>query len=121
MAKLTQLRGWYKSLPLPWHRWRIVGYVAAGDEIPETLPYRGAILVGTAQHPTWAALDCPCGTGHRLLINLDSRRYPRWELRSDSRLSLWPSIDAVEDGRRCHFVLNKGRVRWVGRAQEVTA
>ena len=119
MAKLTQLRAWFKTLPLPWRRWRIVGNVAAGDEIPEALPYRGVVLVGTARHPAWAALDCPCGTNHRLLINLNSKRYPRWEIRSKARLSLWPSIDAVGHGRRCHFVLNKGRVRWVGREQEV--
>ena len=47
MAKLTQIRAWFKSLPSPWRTWRIVGYVAAGDEIPEELPYRGVVLVGT--------------------------------------------------------------------------
>lgn len=120
MAKLTQLREWYKSLPMPWRLWRVVEYVDAGDEIPEQLPYRGVVLVGTKQNPTWAALDCPCGTGHRLLVNLNTRRLPRWRVRSESRLSLRPSINVAQQGRRCHFVLSDGKVRWVTSIQETT-
>ena len=110
---MNKLAEWYGALPLPWRRWWIIGHVDAGDEIPEKLPHRGVVLVGTAQHATWAALDCPCGTGHRLLVNLDSRRHPRWELDSKPRLSLRPSIDAITRDRRCHFVLNQGKVRWI--------
>ena len=110
---LNKLATWYGALRLPWRRWRIVGCVDAGDEVPDELPYRGVVLVGTAQQPAWAALDCPCGTGHRLLVNLNSRRHPRWQLDSGPDLSLRPSIDSITRDRRCHFVMEKGRVRWI--------
>lgn len=112
MAQLTRLGVWWQSLSLPWRRWQIVGYVAAGDEVPDTLPRRGVMLVGTPSHPTWAALDCPCRNGHRIVLNLDSRRYPHWRISLGRRPSLRPSIDALVDGRRCHFTLNEGKIRW---------
>ncbi len=121
MAKLTRIRSWWLSLAAPWRRWRVVGYVAAGDEVPEELPYRGVVLVGRPQRPTWAAFDCPCRSGHRLLVNLDDKRYPHWKISLQPRLSLWPSIDSVAHGRRCHFVLNKGTIRWAHDTQEATA
>ena len=110
---LRKLVAWYKALRLPWRRWRIIGWVDAGDEVPDELAYRGVVLVGTPQYASWAALDCPCGTGHRLLVNLDSCRHPHWELEFGSRLSLWPSIDVRGRDRRCHFVVNNGKVRWI--------
>ena len=119
MAQLTQLRAWWQSLPLPWRKWRVVGCVDAGDEIPADLPHRGVVLVGTKRRPTWAALDCPCRTGHRLMVNLDSRRPPHWKIAIKPRLSLRPSIDTVMEGRRCHFVLHNGRIRWARDAQRV--
>ena len=63
MVGLTKLVAWWQSLPLPWRPWRIVGQVAAGDEVPEYLPYRGVVLVGVPEYPTWAVFDCPCGNG----------------------------------------------------------
>lgn len=120
MAKLTAIHAWWLSLSVPWRRWRIVGYADAGDEVPDTIPYRGVVLVGTPQRPTWAALDCPCRSGHRLLVNLDASRYPHWKISSQPRLSLWPSIDSVAQGRRCHFVLSKGTIRWARDTQEAT-
>ena len=120
MAKLTRFRAWCPSLSLTRRRWRVVARVAAGDEIPDRLPRRGVVLVGTAQRPTWAALDCPCRTGHRLLVNLDNRRYPYWRISSERRLSLSPSIDSVAHGRRCHFVLKKGKIRWTRDTQEAS-
>ena len=120
MAKLTKIRARWLSLSLPWRRWRVVGYVEAGDEVPPNLPYRGVVLVGTPQRPTWAALDCPCRTGHRLLVNLDERRRPYWRISSQPPLSLWPSIDSIAAGRRCHFVLSGGTIRWARDTQEAT-
>lgn len=113
MAGLKELAEWCGALQLPWRRWRIVGCVDSGDAVPETLRRRGVVLVGTAQRPTWAAFDCPCGSGHRLLVNLNSRQHPHWQLDSGPRLSLRPSIDSITGDRRCHFVMEKGRVRWV--------
>ena len=113
MATLTKIRAWWLSLALPWRSWRVVGHAGAGDEVPDELPYRGVFLVGTPQRPTWAALDCPCRTGHRLFVNLDDRRRPYWNISAKPRLSLRPSIDSIAHGRRCHFILSKGTIRWV--------
>ena len=113
MVALNKLAAWYMTLRLPWRRWRIVGCVDSAADVPEKLPHRGVMLAGRPQYPAWAAFDCPCGTGHRLLVNLDSRRNPHWELDPGPRFSLRPSIDNRARDRRCHFVLNNGKVRWV--------
>lgn len=120
MEKLTKIHTWWLARALPWRRWRVVGHVVAGDEVPEELPYRGVVLVGTTHRPIWAALDCPCRSGHRLMVNLDEKRNPHWRIPSQRPLTLWPSIDFIDHGRRCHFVLNKGAVRWAQDTREVT-
>lgn len=105
---------WWDWLPLPWRRWRIVLYVEAGDEIPERLPRNSAVLVCPSGQPTWLAFDCPCRTGHRIMVNLHNSRRPRWTIEQhDGPVTLSPSIDDVGEGRRCHFFLWGGRITWV--------
>lgn len=98
---------------LPWRKWRIVALVDAADEVPESLPPRVAVLVGSTEHPKWLAFDCPCGESHRIVVSLDPRNRPHWKLSNAQKLSLWPSIDAWRGKRRCHYVIKDGRVRWV--------
>lgn len=95
-------------------RWRIVTQVEEADLLPARLPRRGAALAGPYGAPKWLALDCPCGTGHRLLVNLDSRRHPAWRLVSASPLTIRPSLDIAQAGTRCHFTITSGTVRWAG-------
>ena len=113
MATLSRVLARFQPSALPWRKWRVIDYVDSGDQIPDKLPYRGVVLVGTPNRPSWAALDCPCNTGHRLLLNLNEHRHPYWIVSSPRRASFWPSIDATVDSRRCHFVLNRGKIRWV--------
>ena len=112
MAWLTWLIAWWRSLPLPWRAWCIVGHVGAGDDVPEQLPQRGVVLVGPPHTATWVVFDCPCRTGHRLMINLDRTRHPFWRLDSQKPLSIRPSIDSLTSERRCHFFIRRGKVRW---------
>ncbi len=98
---------------LPVLRWRIVTQVEEADLIPARLPRRGAALAGPRGAPKWIALDCPCGTGHRLMVNLDTRRHPTWRLVSTSPLTVRPSLDITQAGTRCHFTIISGTVRWV--------
>ena len=113
MVDVTWAPGWWARLPLPWRRWRVVVRVNEGDEVPPQLPFRGAVLVGPSEQPRWLAFDCPCGRGHRVMVNLDSRRNPQWQVLAQDPLTLAPSVDDAAAGRRCHFLLQRGRTMWV--------
>lgn len=94
-------------------RWRIVGYVRSGDQIPETLPERGAVVVGSRRRATWMAFDCPCKSQHRIVVNLNQSRRPYWRIEQSRPLTIWPSIDTTLQERRCHFVLRRGQIQWI--------
>src|SRR5712691_6875807 len=102
--------------PSIWFRgpaWRIVATVEAADEIPIQIPRRGAVLVGSLKRPKWLAFDCPCNTGHRVMVTLDPRHRPHWKVTDHKKLTVWPSFDYRANERRCHYVIRKGRVLWV--------
>ena len=120
MAGMRRLIAWWQSLPLPWRVWRVVGQVNSGDGVPDRLPDKGVILVGAPGRATWAAFDCPCRRGHRLMVNLDRSRHPFWSVDSLEPLTIRPSIDDVTRDRRCHFVVRRGRISWAHYDQGVT-
>ena len=107
---------WWDWLPLPWRRWRVLGQVDEADEIPDRLPHRGAVVVGSIDAPRWVAFECPCGRGHQLMVNLDRSRHPAWHLTGTPRITLTPSVDDITQTRRCHFFLRDGKVIWVRNA-----
>ncbi len=90
--------------------------VAAADEVPSHIARRGAVVVGDPGREKWIAFECPCGSGHRILLNLDGARRPAWILVAENPLSLHPSVDAAENGVRCHFFLRGGRINWIPEA-----
>lgn len=47
------------------------------------------------------------------MVPLDRRIRPHWRIIEGSRLSLWPSVDAVTERGRCHYVIRNGRTLWV--------
>ena len=95
--------------------WRIEATVAEMDEVPPRIRPRRAYLVATPTRHKWLVFDCPCGTGHRLPLNLDDHRRPFWTVRISIRgtLTLRPSVDFDHGHRSCHFLLRQGRVSWV--------
>lgn len=101
---------WWKWLPF--QRWRVVGETLFADELPDKLPRNGVALVGTSARTKWIVFDCPCRTGHRIMLNADSARKPHWAIRSLDRLSIAPSIDFRGDARRCHYFIRDGRIVW---------
>jgi hypothetical protein len=107
------LVSWWNRLPWVGGKLRVVRIVAAADEVPDRLPPRGAVLVGSLERPTWVAFDCPCVDRHRVMLNLDSRRRPTWTMQSSNPLSLHPSIDEFRDQKRCHYFIRGGKVQWV--------
>lgn len=94
-------------------RWRVLARVAAADEVPSHIPRCRAVVVGEPGREKWIAFECPCGRGHRILLNLDGARLPAWVLVAENPLSVHPSVDAAENSVRCHFVLRGGRVNWI--------
>lgn len=98
---------------LPFQPWRLVGFVESADEIPPELPRNGAVVVGSLEFAKWIAFDCPCRTGHRIMLNLDPGRLPVWRLGlAGKRLSIRPSVDYADGRRRCHYFVDDGGVRW---------
>lgn len=105
------LRWWHW---LPFQPWRLLGLVESADEIPESLPRNGAVAVGSPATPKWIAFDCPCRSGHRIMLNLDVGRRPSWRIGVDGsqRLSIRPSVDYADGRRRCHYFVSTGRIDW---------
>jgi hypothetical protein len=112
MARVDKI-SWWQWLPIPRRKWRIVARTEGADLVPERLPRLGVALAGPPARPNWAVFDCPCGHGHRLMLNLDSARHPVWRVLSSKPLSLRPSIDDLTAERRCHFWIRDGRTVWV--------
>lgn len=111
MAAVNRIRWW--EWWIPFRPWRIVAVVEAADEIPAKLPAKGAIVVGTRERPKWIAFDCPCKSGHRIMITLDPAHQPHWSIIAGRRLTLSPSVDCHDNGRRCHYFVRHGSVQWV--------
>jgi hypothetical protein len=87
--------------------------VEDGDEIPVDLPHLGAVLVGTEADPRWLVFDCPCRTGHRIMLNLDRDRRPFWSVSNSRRLSIEPSVDSRRPELKCHYWVRRGKIIWV--------
>ena len=103
---------WWKWLPL--QGWRTVGQAEHADEVPERLPRNGVVLIGDPERLKWVVFDCPCRTGHRIMLNADPGRKPRWILKGLSPVTISPSIDYRGSNRRCHYFIRNGRVQWAG-------
>jgi hypothetical protein len=110
MADMTKIRFWQW---LPVFRWRVVAVVDSADEVPRKLPRNGAVLVGSHTRPKWIVFDCPCRSGHRIMLNTDRARSPHWSTTVQGRLTISPSVDFKESNRRCHYFVRNGRIRWV--------
>ena len=73
------------------------------------------VLAIAGSPPAWAVMECPCGHGHRLQIRIRPHHDSAvWALsESEGGPSLRPSVDFESRTMRCHFWLDRGRVRWV--------
>lgn len=110
MARVGRIPFWQW---VPGRAWRVVAIVEAADDIPPRLPSQGAILVGSFQQPKWLAFDCPCKTGHRIMVSLDRAHRPHWTIKKEGKLSITPSIDYRTPKKRCHYWIINGKTEWV--------
>lgn len=106
---LNPIRWWHW---LPRFSWHVAGLVEHADEVPDRLPSKAAVVVGTENYPKWIAFDCPCRSGHRIMIPLDNSHDPHWTLRSKKPLTIYPSVDFRTHQKRCHYFIRGGRVLW---------
>ena len=123
MAVLTRAREWLRRSLRRMRRdprWEVSGTAEAGDLVPAIIPQHTAILIGAASRPQWLAFDCACGTGHRIMLNLEQTRRPSWKLMSRRPLTVKPSVDYQGPDRRCHYVIAKGRIQWVTSGESET-
>lgn len=81
--------------------------------LPEHLDTQCLYVLGEAT-PKWALLDCPCGRGHTIELNLANPARTRWRVKTNNtgQPSVHPSID-YRGNPRCHYWLRDGRVHWV--------
>jgi len=98
---------------LYWRRWRVVATVPSTYDVPDRLRRRTAVLVGTPGRPKWLAFDCPCRQRHRVMINLNTARFPAWTVLNLRPLTVVPSVDETQSGNSCHYILREGHVKWV--------
>ncbi|MGI4791101.1 MAG: DUF6527 family protein [Janthinobacterium lividum] len=110
MARVSRISWWQR---LPFWGWRIVTNVESADDIPSEIPRNGAVLVGPRIKPKWIAFDCPCHSGHRIMLNTDKSRLPYWKVSTSGALTIAPSIDYSNGEKRCHYFIRKGHVQWV--------
>jgi len=110
MAIVNKINLW-RWLPRP--RWRLIGLIEEADQVPRKLPNNGAILVGSTLTPKWLVFDCPCRTGHRIMLDMEPTRFPHWRIINHGRLTVLPSIDIEIHERRCHYLIIMGRTIWI--------
>ena len=117
---LTALRGCWRAVAdrVFVRPWRVEATVSEVDQVPRRIRARRAFLVAAEARRKWLVFDCPCGSGHRILLNLDRSRRPFWTLRvaKDRRFTLHPSVDYRDRRRLCHYFLRHGRVTWANSA-----
>lgn len=92
-----------------------VGYRFVEDFTDAQSPgQREILVVGNRQKPKWAVLQCPCGCGHVLNVNLMGSRWPHWRLKfsSNGTLTLWPSLSVRDAMCRSHFFVRENAVIW---------
>ncbi len=82
-------------------------------EIPEPPEPGSLFLVGEGEHLWFAVLECPCGCGESVQLNLLPDDFPCWEAtrHADGTVSLWPSVRRVR-GCFSHFFVRRGRIKW---------
>ncbi len=108
-ALVNATRRWRRR---PRARYARVVEARSRENLPAALHPRRIYLVGS---PTkWAVLECPCGRGHQIQLNMAHAGRPRWSLTHDARgrPSLSPSVDVLAE-QRCHFWLRQGATHWV--------
>lgn len=86
-------------------------HVNSRSEIPEKL---GASLYIVGKPVKWAVLQCPCGCGDTIDVNLMKARRPVWDLYvNDGKATFHPSLWMPKEKCGAHFWIRDGKIIWV--------
>lgn len=110
------LRRWLRRQGIYTGKITRTAFYAEHSDLPEIPKANELAIAGSPTNPKWAALDCPCGKGHTILLPLSRSEDPHWSVSKNVKHqpSLYPSIDRNRyEGVRCHFWLKDGRIHWV--------
>lgn len=71
-----------------------------------------AALVRGGGKEKWLLMQCPCGCGEQIALNLMQSHSPRWRVsaQSERRFTVHPSVDSTSCG--AHFWLRDGKIIW---------
>lgn len=112
---LQQLRravaDWWRKLG---RRTRFLGVrtIASRSDVPEHIG-RDIILVGKEPGFKWALLECPCGCGDVIEVNLMQSRVPSWRVSlKEERATFHPSLWRPPDSCGSHFIIKDNAVLW---------
>jgi hypothetical protein len=108
---MNGLKRWWKNLRRRSKISRVV-VVESMTAIPARI---GAdlYLVRQGNFDKRAVLDCPCGCGRRIDLNLVRTQYPSWSARfKKGSVSLRPSIWLTDDLCKSHFFVKHNRIEW---------
>jgi len=91
---------------------RLTGTFLSRDEAAASLKMPGDTALVHRSVTRMLLMNCPCGCGDVLVVNLDSRAGPAWRIyRRGDAISLFPSY--WRDTKcESHFILWKNRVYW---------
>ena len=83
------------------------------DDFPDSLNQFTLYLANGGVSPCAAALNCPCGCGEVIQLNLLEAARPCWKVREHPKglVSITPSVQRTK-GCRSHFWLREGEIYW---------
>ncbi|MCK1409936.1 DUF6527 family protein [Bradyrhizobium sp. 76] len=99
----------------PWSRRRheiaTIVQVRSRSELPERL---GLALYIVGDPAKWAILQCPCGCGDTIDVNLMRSRNPVWQFSVvNGKPSFHPSLWVPAERCGAHFWIRYGKIIWV--------
>ncbi|WP_425270983.1 DUF6527 family protein [Mucilaginibacter endophyticus] len=97
---------------LAWSRKRRRFRYRFSEDIPECVQPGRVWIIGTSGDPWAAVLQCPCGCGKKIQLNMLKEASPCWTYTLEgSHITLKPSVWG-KTGCRSHFFVRGGYIDW---------
>ena len=111
---MNKLVAYFRSLWLRFrrrHEIATIVQVGSRSEIPDKL---GRTLYIVGDPPKWVVLQCPCGCGDTIDVNLMRSRNPVWRLSVvNGKPTFHPSLWVPAEKCGAHFWIRDGKITWV--------